>query len=147
VLSFLLMCSSLNHPSRCMLMCLMHDVCLGDAPGARSLAQVAMAWHYGPDHPYTVKQSKTLRATSSWKATRWGQTQAYKMGQHALVKGHYLGVAMLLHRGNASFCASFDGWDLITPWDEPPLPAQKKARSSSTGGSVHKRSNKPADLM
>jgi hypothetical protein len=49
------------------------------------------------------------------------------MEQHALVKGHYFGVAMLLPEGNAAFKAAFVGWDLMAPGEAAvPKPKRRK---------------------
>jgi len=127
---------------------LIDSCCIGDvALGARSVAQVAMAKFYAKDlEEASANPLNTLKALSSWKATRWGQTQAYKMNQHALVKGHYFGVAMLLQESNASFREAFSGWDLIDPSEQVARRAPKKAKTATgpTGGAIHKRTNKPA---
>jgi hypothetical protein len=114
--------------------------------GARSIAQVASDNFYGKQALKASANASEDTPSSAWKKTQWGQTQAYKMREHARVKGHCLGVAMLLQASNESFRQSTAGWDLVDPTEvviNPPA-KKRKRKGTSNGGKVHQRNNKPA---
>jgi hypothetical protein len=94
------------------------------------------------------KSNQTNAARQKWRCCRWGQTQAYKIGQHTnQTLPHKLAVAKLMAQTCPRFNTAIDGWEYFVPDGGATKSDSKSANRSGSrkaGGVVHKRSNRPS---